>query len=81
MHPQKPEKSRIVFDYAASFEGVLLNKQFLQGPDMTNKLVGVLLRFRKDPIAFLANIEAMCCQVRVSLEHRDLLRFLWLAHG
>ena len=48
---------------------------------MTNKLVGVLLRFREDPIVFLADIEAMFCQVRVSLEHRDLLRFLWFEDG
>ena len=48
---------------------------------MTNKLVGVLLRFCEDPIAFLANIEAMFCQVRVSLEHCDLLRFLCFKDG
>jgi hypothetical protein len=59
VNPQKPEKSRIVFECAANFEGVSLNKQLLQGPDMTNKLVGVLLRFREDPIAYLADIEAM----------------------
>ena len=81
VHPQKPEKPRIVFDCTTTLEGVSLNKQLLRGPDMTNKLVGVLLRFREDPIAFLANIEAMFCQVRVSLEHRDLLRFLWFEDG
>ena len=48
---------------------------------MTNKLVGVLLRFREDPIAFLADIQAMFCQVRVSLEHRNLLKFLWFEDG
>ena len=68
--------SKIVFDCAASSKGVSLNQQLLQGPDMTNKLVGVLLRFREDPIAFLVDIEAMFCQVRVSLEHCKLLRFL-----
>lgn len=76
-HPQKPEKPRIVFDCAASYGNVSLNKQLLQGPDMTNRLVGVLLRFRENYIAFMADIEAMFCQVRVSPEHRDLLRFLW----
>jgi hypothetical protein len=81
VHPQKPVKPRIVFDCSTSFEGVSLNKQLLQGPDMTSKLVGVLLRFREDPIAFLADIEAMFCHVRVSLEHRNLLRFLWFEDG
>ena len=81
VHPQKPEKPRIVFDCAVSFEGVSLNKQLLRGPVMTNKLVGVLLRFREDPIAFLADIEAIICQVQVSPEHCDLLRFLWFWDG
>jgi hypothetical protein len=48
---------------------------------MKNKLIGVLIRFRENPIAFLADIEAMFCQVRVSLEHRNLLRFLWFQDG
>jgi hypothetical protein len=48
---------------------------------MTNTLVGVLTRFRQGPIAFLADIEAMFCQVRVSSEHRSFLRFLWWCDG
>ena len=48
---------------------------------MTNTLVGVLTRFRQGPIAFLADIEAMFCQVRVSSEHRSFLRFLWWRDG
>lgn len=81
LHPQKPSKPRIVFDCAAKYEDVSLNNQLLQGPDMTNTLVGVLIRFRQDPIAFLADIEAMFCQVRVSPEHRKFLRFLWWKDG
>ena len=76
-HPQKPQKPRIVFDCAAQFDGMSLNKQLLQGPDMTNKLIGVLTRFREESTAFMADIESMFCQVRVSLEQRDYLRFLW----
>lgn len=76
-HPQKPRKTRIVFDCAAQFDGVSLNKRLLQGPDMTNKLIGVLTRFREDATAFMADIESMFCQVRVSPEQRDYLRFLW----
>ena len=48
---------------------------------MTNTLVGVLTRFRQDPVAFLADIEAMFCQVRVSPEHRKFLKFLWWKDG
>jgi len=47
VHPQKPEKVRMVFDCAASHRGTSLNAQVLQGPDLTNKVVGVLLSFAK----------------------------------
>ena len=48
---------------------------------MKNTLVGVLLRFRQGPIAFIADIEKMFCQVRVSPEYCDFLRFLWWRDG
>jgi len=77
----KPEGVRIVFDCAAKYNGVSLNDQVLQGPDLTNKLIGVLLRFREERIAVMADIEAMFHQVRVSRRHRDALRFLWWSRG
>ena len=49
----------------------------MQGPDLTNSLVGVLLRFRRGNVAFMADIEAMFMQVKVNTDHRDVLRFLW----
>jgi hypothetical protein len=81
LHPRKPTKPRIVFDCAAKYDEISLNNQLLQGPDMTNTLVGVLIRFPQAPIAFLVDIEAMFCQVRVSSEHRNFLRFLWWRYG
>lgn len=36
-NPNKPDKLRIVFDCAAEYKDVSLNKQVLRGPDMTNK--------------------------------------------
>ena len=80
-HPQKPGKMRVVFDCSCEFEGTSLNKELLQGPDLTNSLVGVLLRFRVERVAFLADIEAMFHQVRVPLEQRSYLRFLWWPNG
>jgi hypothetical protein len=77
INPNKPGKLRIVFDCAAKFDGVCLNDMVLRGPDLANKLVGVLLRFRQEPIAIMADIEAMFHQVVVSETQRDLLRFLW----
>lgn len=55
-HPRKPDQLRVVFDSSAEFEGQSLNKFFLSGPDLNNKLLGVLLRFRKEPVAFSADI-------------------------
>ncbi|XP_064624565.1 uncharacterized protein LOC135486033 [Lineus longissimus] len=80
-HPQKPNKIRVVFDCAAKFCGISLNSTLLQGPDLTNKLVGVLLRFRQEEIALMGDIEKMFHQVRVAEEDRNYLRFLWWPKG
>ena len=57
-HPKK-KKIRVVFDGSAKYGGVSLNDHLLQGPNLTNSLVGVLTRFRQEPIAFMADIECM----------------------
>ena len=71
----------MVFDASAEFKGESLNKHLLQGPDLTNSLTGVLCRFRKEPVAFMYDIEGMFHQVNVNIEHRNLLRFLWWEDG
>ena len=75
-HPMK-KNLRIVFDCSAKFNNLCLNDLLLQGPDLTNMLLGVLLRFRLGKVAFMADIEAMFHQVRVSPEHQTYLKFLW----
>ncbi|KAM7393992.1 hypothetical protein PAMP_020821 [Pampus punctatissimus] len=79
-HPKK-KKLRVVFDCAASFQGVSLNTELLQGPDLTNSLIGVILRFRKEPIGIMADIKSMFYQVKVSKSDVDYLRFLWWPQG
>lgn len=76
-HPQKPGKIRVVFDSSAKFDGVSLNDVLLSGPNLNNTLVGVLLRFRKEPVAITADIEQMFYCFVVQEDHRDYLRFLW----
>ena len=76
-HKKKPGKIRVVFDCSAVCDGQSLNQQLLQGPDLTNNLTGVLCRFRQERIAFMCDIQAMFHQVKVDVEHRNLLRFLW----
>lgn len=77
-HPRKPNKVRVVFDCSAKFRGDSLNDHLLSGPDLTNLLVGVLCRFRKESIAFTCDIEQMFYQFKVRPEDRDFLRFLWV---
>ena len=55
----KKKKTRLVFDASAKYYGMSLNDRLLQGPDRNNALRGVLLRFRLDPVAFIADIQAM----------------------
>ena len=54
-----------------------LNNELMSGPDLTNQIIGVLIRFRQEPIAIMANIESMFYQVRVPEKHQNFLRFLW----
>ena len=56
-HLQKPGKVRVVFNCAAKCKGTSLNDQLLQGPDLNNGLVGVLIRFRQEPVAMVADVE------------------------
>ena len=58
-HPKKPTKIRVVFDCSAEFQNESLSKHLLQGPDLTNNLVGVLCRFGKEPVALMCDIEGM----------------------
>ena len=48
---------------------------------MTNSLIGVFQRFRKEEVAFTADIEAMFHQVRIPEDQRRLVRFLWWSDG
>ena len=58
-----------------------MNDELVQGPDLANSLVGVLIRFREEDIAIMGDIEAMYLQVQVPVEQRSFLRFLWWPEG
>ncbi len=78
-HPIK-HKLKVVFDCGASYQGMSLNHQLLQGPKLRSSLVGDITRFRQERIAFMADVEAMFHQIHVHEEDSDLLRFLWWPH-
>jgi hypothetical protein len=77
-HPQK-QKVRLVFDSSAKYKEVSLNSELLQGPDITNRLKGVLLKFRRSPIGFCADIEGMFHNFLLTPEHKNFTRFYWFS--
>ncbi|MES9882784.1 MAG: hypothetical protein ABW185_18100 [Sedimenticola sp.] len=76
-HPRKPNQIRAVFDSSAKHNGISLNDVLLTGPDMTNSLLGVLLRFRKESVAATTDVQQMFHCFYVREDHRNFLRFLW----
>lgn len=77
VYHKRKKKIRVVFNCGSSFQGTSLNQEILQGPDLSNSLLGVILRFRQEPVAVMADIEGMFHQVKVAPEDVDFLQFLW----
>ena len=78
---KKKNKLRVVFDCSTEYRGYCLNQELLQGPDASNNLTGILVRFRKGRIALTCDIKSMFNQVKVTPHDRNLLRFLWWPGG
>ena len=75
--PDKPGKFRVCQDAASKVNNVYLNGQLCTGPDMLNKLVGVLLRFRRHKVAVSADIRNFFHMIHVADEDVAALRFLF----
>lgn len=80
-HPQKPGQIRVVFDSSAQHSRISLNNVLLTGPDLNNSLLGVLMRFRKEKVAVMADIQQMFYCFLVEEKHRNYLRFLWFKNN
>ena len=74
-----PRKSnqRIVLDGSATCEGKSLNIESLPGPKLQNDIVDILIRFRKESVALVGDINQMYHQLVLLSEDRPLHRFLW----
>ena len=81
VYHQRKKKLRVVFDCSSVFQGKSLNGELLQGPDLTNQLVGVLTRFRQHDIATMGDIESMFYQVQIPESQRRYVQFLWWEDG
>ena len=45
----------------------------MTGPDLTNQVIGVLIQFREEPVAMMADIEAMFYQVNEAEKQKFLV--------
>ncbi|XP_073249615.1 uncharacterized protein [Porites lutea] len=79
-----PEKTttkiRIVFDASAKTKkgSQSLNENLHRGPIILEDLCGLLMRFRINRVALIADVEKAFHQVGLQPEDRDVTRFLWL---
>lgn len=72
-------KFRLVYDASAKNHkwDWSLNECLEKGPLLTNHIFKILLGFRKEDIAIIADIEKAFLQVGVKPEDSDMLRFIW----
>ena len=75
-------KIRPVFDASAKgLNKVSLNDCMEKGPNLIPNLVQILVRFRKWPIALVADIKKAFLQIAVQKVDQDVHRFLWELDG
>ena len=70
-------KLRVVFDASAKKSGPSLNDCMYKGPCLIPLLYDMLVRFRINNVAIVADIEQAFLQISVAPIDRDYLRFLW----
>lgn len=75
-HLLNPGKIRVIFYSSEQYEVVSLNS-ILRGPNLNNKLLGVLRHFRKEQIAATADVEQMFYCFKVREDYQNFLRLLW----
>ncbi|KAL9972922.1 hypothetical protein ACROYT_G019318 [Oculina patagonica] len=73
-------KIRIVFDASAKTRkgSQSLNESLHRGPIILEDLCGLLMRFRLNKVALVADVEKVFHQVGLQPEDRDVTRFVWL---
>jgi hypothetical protein len=72
---------RVVFNCSAQHRGVSLIDVLLKGTDLLTNQIGVLLRFRQNPVPIAGDIGKMHHQVQVPAKDQSALRFLYQPPG
>ena len=57
--------------------GHILNEYWAKGPDLLNSLIGILIRFRENEVAFVGDVRKMYHTVYVKEIEHHTHRFLW----
>ncbi|CAB4003918.1 Hypothetical predicted protein [Paramuricea clavata] len=77
----RPDKKstplQVVFDPATSYLGMSLNSFLFKGPGLIGNLLGVLLHFREEQVAFSGDISKMLLQILLLEEDTHVHHFLW----
>ena len=69
---------RIVFNSSQPYKGMSLNSCLAKGPDSyRTNLLGVLLRFREEPVVLIGDIRKMYNSVYLEMLEQHTHRFLW----
>ena len=79
VYHKQNRKRRVLFNCLFKFKSVSLNDKLLQWPDLTNSLLGVLLRFRNDIFAFTADLEKMFYQIKVPTDYANFMGFFFVS--
>ena len=70
----KLAKIRVVFDLSADYKGRCINRELLSGPDLTNQIADVLLRFGEEQVVVIGEISGNDSWVQPRLN----LGFSWI---
>ena len=77
-HDKSTTKVRVVYNASAKLNGPSLNECLYSRPHLHCKIFVILIKFRTQPIALVADIEKAFLMIQVAESDQDALRFLWV---